>query len=183
MSSDQIVTDPERLSVRSRETDFKECIRLKLFERLPMALQNAWTPGVGLAAVQIGVPLRFAYYRDDSKPLSPPVFILNPRILFTGNMQPHRNEGCLSVPNARFQTWRYLAITYEKLVNGKMVQFDAKGLEAIIIQHEIDHMDGILCRDKVFKPRDLGRNEACPCASGLKYKKCCMKARGGTNGV
>lgn len=172
-AGDAIVTDPVILSQVSRDTDFKECLKLKLFDRLPAALAKGWTSGVGLAAIQIGLPLRFAYYRDSSKPMAPPMFLINPRILLTGSVQPHRNEGCLSVPNRRFQTWRYNHVTYEKLVNGQMQRFEATGFEAVIIQHEVDHMDGVLCSQRVGLAKKVGRNEVCPCGSGKKSKRCC----------
>jgi uncharacterized protein YecA (UPF0149 family) len=52
--------------------------------------------------------------------------------------------------------------------------FSAEGKEAQIIQHEIDHMDGILIIDKEYKSNNVGRNDPCPCGSGKKYKKCCI---------
>lgn len=179
--TDSIVTDEAILTQVSRDTTFKECMAMKLFERLPAATETAWTKGVGISAVQIGVHVRFAYYKDPERPMSPPVFLINPRIVKGHDLQPHRNEGCLSMPDRRFQTWRYREIEYSKVVNGQAMMFRAQGMEAVIIQHEIDHMDGVLCCDRIWKPKVCGRNEACPCASGLKFKKCCM-AKESSNG-
>jgi len=54
-------------------------------------------------------------------------------------------------------------------------KFEATGLEAVMVQHEIDHMNGMLCFDRGHKNKDkVGRNSLCPCGSGEKYKKCCI---------
>jgi preprotein translocase subunit SecA len=52
-------------------------------------------------------------------------------------------------------------------------------LESVCVQHEIDHLNGVICMDRkrdttIVKDRKVGRNEPCPCGSGKKYKKCCI---------
>ena len=52
-------------------------------------------------------------------------------------------------------------------------------LECICVQHEIDHLNGVVCMDRkvnttIVKDAKVGRNEPCPCGSGKKYKKCCL---------
>ena len=168
-----ICTDLSILKKPSRLTSFKEILKLNMFDRLQSAMAKAWTPGVGLAAIQLAIPIRFAFYRDVEKPLSPPRFLINPVILNASHCVPRREEGCLSLPEQRFNTWRYDHIVYQKMVNGRMDTFEARGFEAHVIQHECDHMDGILCCDRTKKPLLPGRNDMCPCNSGKKYKKCC----------
>ena len=52
----------------------------------------------------------------------------------------------------------------------------SKGFDSIAVQHEVDHLNGILIEDRRhIVPQKVGRNELCPCGSGKKYKKCCLK--------
>ena len=57
---------------------------------------------------------------------------------------------------------------------------DLRTLEAVCVQHEIDHLNGIVCMDRkvnitIVADKKIGRNEPCPCESGKKYKKCCLR--------
>ena len=64
---------------------------------------------------------------------------------------------------------------------GKKQEQEDRLLEAICVQHEIDHLNGISCIDKEVKlepivmDKKVGRNDPCPCGSGKKYKKCCLR--------
>lgn len=167
---DPIVTDEAVLRQVSRDTTFVEALSLKLFDRLQAAARRAWTGGVGAAAIQIGVPLRCAFYQIGARPV---VFLINPVIVKGYNVVPSNGEGCLSIPGKRFNTWWYDKIEYTKVVQGEVRSFTAEGLEAHVIQHEVDHMNGVLCCDRTLKPAAPGRNEACACGSGKKYKNCC----------
>jgi len=172
-SKTRIITDEAILRQVSRETTFKECLKLQLFDVLREAVKHAWISGVGLAAIQIGAPLRFAYYEIEAGRAATHRFLINPKIHSGKKLVPHYQEGCLSIPHKRFTTWRYEEIVYSKVVNGKDEMFEAKGFEAVIIQHEVDHMNGILCCNRTIKPVAPGRNDPCLCGSGKKYKKCC----------
>lgn len=174
----RILTLPDseaELRKPSKETSYKECLDARLMDRLHAACSRGWVGGQGLAAVQVGVHLRMAFYKDPNQKDGASRFLINPRILHAKDLRPHLKEGCLSIPDRRFNTWRFNEIVYEKLVSGRMEQYTAKGIEAIIIQHELDHMDGVLCCDRVQR-RDLPqRNDPCACGSGKKYKKCCIE--------
>jgi peptide deformylase len=106
--------------------------------------------GVGLAATQIGVPLRvFVAKHDDFKSE-----FINPVILSTGDEKSTLEEGCLSIPNVGVNVERHESIRVQYSVlddDGNLIQkveeFD--GYVARIIQHEIDHLDGICITDKV----------------------------------
>jgi len=166
-----IVTDPKILCKKSIPVppDQIESLRAKILEALP----TAWVAGFGLAAIQVGVPVRYAYYRIPGKD---PVDLINPKILSMTGSALHKNEGCLSFPNMRVDTIRFNEITVETGLPGKRQQFVATGLEAIIIQHEIDHMDGITMFFRMQDPfPGTSRNAPCPCGSGVKYKKCCLR--------
>jgi peptide deformylase len=92
-------------------------------------------------------------------------------------------EGCLSFPYASVRTNRnsqILVSTVEE--DGERHKYVLYGDDAIVFQHELDHLDGILMFDRVAKSvpqsantgkNKIERNEPCPCGSGKKYKKCC----------
>ena len=177
---DPIITDREFLCQRSRDITKEELSDLKLHERLQRSLKTSWTRGTGLSAIQIGIPIRFGWYQLD-KPGSlvdkfSPVFLINPEIIKAEDPQGSMHEGCLSIPDQRFQTWRFTKITYLSGIGSDRKPFEVSGFEAIVVQHEVDHMNGILCTERIQKPDEPGRNEPCPCGSGKKFKKCCNGA-------
>ncbi len=106
-------------------------------------------PGIGLAAIQIGEPLNVIVMdlaRDGEDPL--PKYFVNPEILETvEEMQPYQ-EGCLSVPDVYDDIDRSerVQITYLDY-NGKRVTEWAEGLYAVCIQHEMDHLKGVVFID------------------------------------
>ena len=169
---DTIITDQKLLALVSRETTWGQVEELKLKERLKEAMKGAWIKGCGLAAIQIGIPLRYAWYRIPGKKDGEfvEVELLNPKILTFDKMAIMPKEGCLSIPNTWSRTKRFSDITLEN--DGK--KYAVYGIEAFIVQHEVDHMDGILnlARRCAQFPK-IGRNELCPCGSGKKYKHCC----------
>jgi peptide deformylase len=107
--------------------------------------------GAGLAAPQIGVPLRvviFGVTRNPRYPHVEPVpftVLVNPEITPIGTEREDDWEGCLSVPGMRGLVPRYRAIGYRGLdPQGKPIERDASGFHARVVQHECDHLDGIL---------------------------------------
>lgn len=104
--------------------------------------------GVGLAAPQIGVPLRvFVYDVADPEPASG--VLINPRITSaTGTVK--ESEGCLSIPGLSELVERSARITIEGLDrDGTEVRIEAEGLLARCLQHENDHLDGVLFIDRL----------------------------------
>ena len=169
---DQIITDFKILRQISKETTWKEVKRFHLKDRLEEAMKKTWCPGIGLAAIQIGAPLRYAWYKFSIRGKVTEGELLNPKILTQEKTFVNRGEGCLSIPNYRGDTLRFLNITMEN--DGKI--FAVEQLEAVLIQHEVDHMNGILVSDiQLNKYAKLGRNDLCGCGSGKKYKKCCLR--------
>ena len=132
----------------------------------------------GVACPQIGISKRAFLARFPSGEW---LFACNAEILKKEEEIVFGNEGCLSFPNKRKDTIRYnrVQIRYfdEELEERNVI---ADGMEAIILQHEIDHTNGILYKDRTPVPstvrneRKVGRNETCPCGSGRKFKKCCI---------
>jgi len=134
-----IITDERILRTISRPTTPQEVESLDLIRKLREALDTGWTGGTGLAAIQIGIPLRFAWFTFQGKEYT----LVNPEITeaFGGETQA---EGCLSIPGKRVMVCRAYDIRYTS--NGKPKR--ANGLMARIIQHEVDHMNGVLITDK-----------------------------------
>jgi len=137
---DLIVVDEATLHQVSKETTWEEVEKLNLIPRLREATKNAWINGHGLAAIQIGIPLRFALFRWGYQEFA----LMNPEIISTHGKFKNLEEGCLSIPKKRFKLKRHYKIKY---INDG-VQKIAKGLKSQIIQHEIDHMNGIILTDK-----------------------------------
>lgn len=115
-------------------------------------------PGIGLAAVQIGVPLRMLVIdlsRED-EPAQPQVFI-NPEIVAKGDATSVYEEGCLSIPDYYAEVERPASVRVGYLdLDGKQREVGAEGLLATCLQHEIDHLDGVLFIDHISKlKRDM----------------------------
>ena len=104
--------------------------------------------GVGLAAPQIGQPIRLITF-DPTAEHDQPSALLNPEIVSHSKHTVEKIEGCLSCKG--FEGWvtRYEKVTVKgQALNGKMVTLKAEGLLARILQHEIDHLEGIVITDK-----------------------------------
>ena len=106
-------------------------------------------PGVGLAAVQVGVPRRLivldtAGEEEEKRPL----VLVNPEIVSFGSEMRLHEEGCLSIPDVRIEIERPASVTVKYLdLEGKRQELVAEGLLATALQHEIDHLNGKLIID------------------------------------
>ena len=109
--------------------------------------------GIGLAAIQIGVPKRIIVMdlsKEENKKL--PMYFVNPVITKKNNEKTTYEEGCLSVPNQFAEIDRSSKCEVEYLdYNGNKQNLQAEGLLATCIQHEIDHLEGILFIDYLSK--------------------------------
>ena len=110
-------------------------------------------PGIGLAAIQIGVPQRVVTMdlakKDD--PANPQVFI-NPEVTWKSDEKATYEEGCLSIPDYYEEVERPAAVKIKYLdLDGKPQEIEATGLLATCLQHEIDHTNGILFIDYISK--------------------------------
>ncbi len=107
--------------------------------------------GVGLAATQLGVMHRLLVFQ--AGPDATPTAIANPRIDWVSDEQTIAEEGCLSLPRVAVDVERPLFARVSGLdVTGAPLAVEASGLEARVLQHEIDHLDGVLMLDRA--PRD-----------------------------
>jgi len=107
--------------------------------------------GIGLAAIQIGVPLRVIVCEVNDKVYS----LINPEIIKTSAEMNIMDEGCLSVPDVFGEVERPEKIVIKATtLEGKKIKFKAFGLLARVLQHEMDHLDGILFTDKAKTTRE-----------------------------
>ena len=105
--------------------------------------------GVGLAAPQVGVGKRVIVV-DVRDPDSPPFALVNPEIVEASEELDRGEEGCLSIPGLRDIVERPASVVVEGLDrDGKPRRIEATGLLARALQHEVDHLDGILFIDRV----------------------------------
>jgi peptide deformylase len=106
--------------------------------------------GIGLAATQIGVLHRLLVYRVE--PDSPVNALVNPQIEWRGGEVESMEEGCLSLPGIHVDVERPVHVRVRaRDVAGEEQTIEAAGLEARVIQHEIDHLDGILILDRTTR--------------------------------
>jgi peptide deformylase len=108
-------------------------------------------PGVGLAAIQVGSDKQVLVY--DEKPTESDRgygVIINPKIVESEGQIISENEGCLSVPDFRSDVKRAARIVVEGVDrDGKSLRFEADGFLAIVLQHEVDHLNGTLFIDRI----------------------------------
>jgi peptide deformylase len=110
-------------------------------------------PGIGLAAIQIGVPERIVTMDLSKKDEEPErrVFI-NPEIVWRSEERATREEGCLSIPEYYEEVERPAQVKVKYLdLDGKAHEVEANGLFATCLQHEIDHTNGVLFIDYISK--------------------------------
>ena len=146
-----------------------EKIATELFEIL-----NKRKDGIGLAANQVGIDASVAVVN-----VIEPIVLINPEIVSRETEIPYY-EGCLSYPSKGVNTKRYGESGKGTWEESEVKEDRAlRTLEAVCVQHEIDHLNGVVCMDRKIDTtyraeRKPGRNEPCHCGSGKKYKKCCI---------
>ena len=131
------------------------CVPIDISDpELPKLVQDlidtvAASPGVGVAAPQIGVAKRAIVVDVTPKPGHGLIVLLNPEIVSSANPKTGR-EGCLSIPDFTANVRRPQEIVIRGLdPQGRSVVLHSQGLEAVCLQHEVDHLDGILFLDRV----------------------------------
>ena len=122
--------------------------------------------GAGLAAPQIGVNLRVAIFGFDDNPrypdcpAVPKTIIINPSITPLSDDKENGWEGCLSVPGMRGMVARYSHIRYTGFDStGAAIDVQADGFHARVVQHECDHLDGIIYTHRLSDPLSFGFTE------------------------
>ena len=110
-------------------------------------------PGIGLAAIQVGEPMRLIVLdparKDEAKA---PLFLANPRVVATSDETSSYEEGCLSIPDHYEEVTRPARVRVAYLDrDGAEREIEADGLMATVLQHEIDHLDGVLFVDHISR--------------------------------
>jgi peptide deformylase len=106
--------------------------------------------GVGLAANQVGVLNRVLVYRVHQQ--APIAALINPEIEWSGNEEEILEEGCLSLPAVHVDVERPVNVRVSAFDEyGEPITIEASGLEARVIQHEMDHLDGVLVLDRISR--------------------------------
>jgi peptide deformylase len=110
-------------------------------------------PGVGLAAIQIGVPVRLVTMDvSKSEDERQPLVLINPEIVWASEEKRVYEEGCLSIPEYYEEVERPDRVRFRYMdLQGETVEQDADGLLATCVQHEIDHLNGVLFIDYLSK--------------------------------
>lgn len=127
--------------------------------------------GAGLAAPQVHVPLRLFVFRvpaarvgpgtgDEEGAAVPTTVVINPEVELLGDAMVMRWEGCLSIPGLRAAVPRHARVRYRGVdTDGRPVGAEAGGFHAGVVQHEHDHLDGILYPMRMHDFRHFGFNE------------------------
>jgi peptide deformylase len=147
-----IITLPDpKLRLVSRKIERVDDLLRRLIDDMIETMHEA--PGVGLAAIQVGEPIRVLVVDVAKKeePPQPQVFV-NPEIVWLSEERATYEEGCLSIPEYYAEVERPASVRARGLDrDGKLREILAEGLLATVLQHEIDHLDGVLFIDHISK--------------------------------
>jgi len=123
--------------------------------------------GAGIAAPQIAVSLRIVIFGISENPRYhdadsvPETVLINPEISIIGPERESAWEGCLSVPHLRGLVPRYTSIRYRGYdTQGNLIEREAHGFHARVVQHEVDHLDGILYPSRIEDLKNFGFEDA-----------------------
>jgi peptide deformylase len=141
------------LRMRANEVESFDGELQRLVERMTALMHDA--NGVGLAANQVGVLQRVLVMQPSEEE---PFALVNPTVTASSDEVESDDEGCLSLQGVTVPVERTLTVTVEgKDENGKDVRMEFEGLAARVVQHELDHLDGVLILDRT---NDESRREA-----------------------
>src|SRR5262245_36722867 len=150
-----ILPDPV-LRLVSKPVERVDAPLLKFADDMLETMYDA--PGIGLAAIQVGEPLRMLVIdlAKEGEPPAPQVFV-NPEVLEKSDERSVYEEGCLSIPDYYAEVERPAKVRVRYLDRaGKQQEVEADGLLATCLQHEIDHLNGVLFIDHISKlKRDM----------------------------
>ena len=136
------------LKSRATEVDRFDDLLKSQVARMAGLMADAF--GVGLAAPQLGISQRLLVYRVG--PDAPLVALVNPELEWTSRDEETMEEGCLSLPGVAVDVDRPIHVRLRALdEEGAERSVEASGLEARVIQHEIDHLDGVLILDRTSR--------------------------------
>jgi peptide deformylase len=147
-----IITLPDpKLRLVSRKIERVDDSLRRLIDDMIETMHEA--PGVGLAAIQVAEPIRLLVVDVAKKEEEPqPQTFINPEIVWSSEERATYEEGCLSIPEYYAEVERPASVRARALDrDGKLREVLAEGLLATVLQHEIDHLDGVLFIDHISK--------------------------------
>lgn len=149
-----IQTDNERefkiLTSVSKDICYKDKDLETLINRMYLAVTHPTDGGVGIAAPQVGINRNIIWVQRFDKAGEPFEVYLNPKIVWSSKLMRKGAEGCLSIPDERGDVFRHYTIEIEyQDRKGKKHSEKVEGFTAVIFQHEIDHLNGILFTDRL----------------------------------
>jgi peptide deformylase len=148
--------DPVLRSAASPVTEFDDGL-VSEADRMIGLMRDAI--GVGLAATQLGALRRMLVFQVGSE--AEPTVLINPEIEWRSEDQATAEEGCLSLPGVIVDVERPLHVRARGVdVHGEPLSLEASGLEARVIQHEVDHLDGVLMIDRTERDQRKGALKA-----------------------
>ena len=151
MTIRKILTEPDPF-LRQRSNDVDE-VNNEIRKLMDDMLETMYAaPGIGLAAIQVGVPKRIIVIDLSKEEEKNPLYFVNPKLTLRSNNNATYEEGCLSVPGqfAEIDRPDQCHINYLDY-KGRQQELKAEGLLATCIQHEMDHLEGILFIDYLSK--------------------------------
>ena len=147
------VTDSKQQQVllsQSTSIDPKDPLLPLLIDRMKLSVLDPENQGVGIAAPQVGINRRLVIVQRFDKPNMPLEYFINPQILWHSSLFNYGPEGDLSIPDFRNMFYRSQAIQLEYFTtDGQKHTEMVEGFTAVIFQHEIDHLSGILISEKL----------------------------------
>jgi peptide deformylase len=136
------------LRSRAREVETFDAGLVEEVRRMGQIMHDSL--GIGLAATQLGVMHRVLVYRVDSD--APVAALVNPVLEWAGKDEEPMDEGCLSLPGVLVEVDRPIHVRVRgRDEYGEAILIEASGLEARVIQHEMDHLDGVLILDRTSR--------------------------------
>ena len=152
MAQRKIIIEPD--TILRKKSEILEKVDNELRGLMDDMLETMYAaPGIGLAAVQVGILKRLIVIDiSKDKEKKNPLFLINPEIVSKSNKTSTYEEGCLSLPGYFAEIERPAECKIEYLdYEGKKSEMEANGLLATCIQHEVDHLNGVLFIDYLSK--------------------------------
>lgn len=142
--------DLKILKTQSTEINSINLDLAHLIQRMHATVTSENSKGVGIAAPQVGINRQVILVQRVDKEDKPFEFYINPRIIWQSEILREGDEGCLSIPDVYKSVKRSLVITIEfQNLENEIFSETLEGFVAVIFQHEIDHLNGILFTDRI----------------------------------
>lgn len=142
--------DLKKLKTQSTKINSINLDLAHLIQRMHATVTSENSKGVGIAAPQVGINRQVILVQRVDKEDKPFEFYINPKIIWQSEILREGDEGCLSIPDVYKSVKRSLVITIEfQNIENEIFSETLEGFVAVIFQHEIDHLNGILFTDRI----------------------------------